>query len=267
MRSDIPPELEKYRDMDPITMMLTMRRDLEYAMPPIGLTEHTATFGGYKWVRQTWRCDQPGCWYVCTPRVGDPTSIESLIEHHKKKLDKEYSCPTPPRRESLPSGQSEIEKLWREIDDVVDAIKSKVPYRGMEGAGLNGYVKGLAFSIVTKDKDFWPDMKAVANQALKRWRMRNKMIPWEATPTRHENNFNSLGGQGGWKKIEQVAPPAPAKKAAPRKAAAVARPSFSPTGDQLLSMRAGLGSGMFTESDFASMYGTTVAEVKRVLAG
>lgn len=250
--------IDDYAGMEPVQMMYAIRKQLEYKMPPIGTTVHTASFGGYKWIRQTWRCDVVGCWFVCTPRVDDKRSLEELIAYHRGTGD-EYRCPTPPRRESLPSGLAEIEKLWREIDDVVDAIKSGEPLRGMNGAGLAGYVKGLAFSVVMKDKDLWPDIKAVSQQAGRRWKMRNGALPFEPTPTRFENDFSSLGQQGGWKKDPNAAQPvsAPPKKTAPKK---VNLPA-----DTVNAIKSAHGSGMFTAEELAPAYGITVAQVKQVL--
>jgi hypothetical protein len=165
------------------------------------------------------------------------------------------------------SGLEEIDKLWREIDDVVDAIKAKKEYRGMDATAMNGYVKGLAFAVVMKDRSIFQSMREVAAEALRRWRMRQGQIPWAATPTRHAPDFKWHGGHGGWKPIG----PAPAAATPPTKSRStrklpppVAKPKFNPTADQLTSIKAGIGSGMFTADDFASMYGTTAEEIRRV---
>ncbi len=263
-------DIDQFRGMEPVQMMFAMRKALEFAMPPVGLTVHTANFGGYKWVRNTWRCEVVGCWYVCTPRVGDTRSVEELIEHHRN-AGNEYRCPTPPRRESLPSGLSEIEKLWREVDDVVDAIKAKTEYRGMSSSHMLGYVRGLAFSIVMKDKDLWPDVTAVSKQAGLRWKMRRGLIPYEATPTRHANDFSSLGQQGGWRKdkTETSSPATTARKSAPVKATARKRAApaaqVSLPAQTVAAIRAAKASGMFSDQDLASTYGVTVAQIQQVM--
>lgn len=257
-------DLDRYRGMEPLDMMLAMRRDLEFKMPARGVSKTTARFGGYIWERMTWRCEEPGCWYITTP--SSEANLRELQAYHKKPgVDQ---CPTSPRRERLPSGKMELEKLWLEVDDVVDAIKNKVEYRGMGPEALNGYVKGLAFSIVMKDTDFYQDIKSVAVEASRRWKMRNKIIPWEATPSQFTHGHKWFPN-GGWKQVkrdEQAAPPV--KKAAPRKAVQappVARPKFNATADQIAAIKAGLASEMFTESDFAATYGTTVEEIRRVV--
>jgi hypothetical protein len=252
-------DIDKYRSMDPITMMLTMRKDLEFKLPPVGKSTHTAYMAGIKWVRTTWRCDKPGCWFVSTP--SSDANLQTIIEWHNGQG--EDRCPTPPRRESLPSGLPEIEKLWREIDDVVDAIKAKDSYRGMEAAAMNGYVRGLAFSVVMKDKELWPDIKAVSMQAMKRWKMRNKLLPWEPTPTRHSNDFNSIGQKGGWAPANP--PPTQPIKRAPVKKTAPAAPKINLTEQQQTSIKAGHGSGMFSVAELANMYGATEEQVKQLV--
>jgi hypothetical protein len=251
-------DIEKYRAMDPITMMLTMRRDLEFKLPPVGKTTHTAYMAGGKWTRTTWRCDKPGCWFVSTP--SSESNLQTIIDWHNG--DGADHCPTPPRRESLPSGLPEIEKLWREIDDVVDAIKAKTEYRGMDASAMNGYVRGLAFSVVMKDKELWPDIKAVSVQAMKRWKMRQQLIPWETTPTRHSNDFSSIGQQGGWAPANPP-PTQPIKRAA--KKAAPPAPKVTLSDQQQASIRAGHGAGMFSVAELASMYGATEDQVKQLV--
>lgn len=251
-----------YSAMDPVQMMYAIQKRLEFKLPPVGLTTHTANFGGYKWIRHTWRCEVDGCWYVSTPRFGDPISVEDIIQHHRSSGD-ENRCPTPPRRESLPSGLAEIEKLWREIDDVVDALSTGVEYHGMTREALMGYVKGLAFSVVMKDKDLWPDIKAVSAQAGLRRKMRQGKIQFSPTPTRHTNDFSSVGTAGGWKKDPNVVQPVPtAKKAAPRKAAP--KPVNLPEA-AVAAIQAGYASSMFSLEDLATTYGATLAQVHEVV--
>lgn len=250
-------DLDKYRGMEPMKMMLAMRRDLEFKMPPVGLTRHTATIGGILYERFTWRCDKPNCWYVCTPR--DTSQVDTMKKQH------ESACPTEPRRESLPSGLAEIEKLWREVDDVIDAMKSGQPYRNMEGDELKAYVKGIAFSIVMKDKDLWPTIKDVAAQGLKRWKMRNNQLPFEATPTRHSNDFSSIGSRGGWQPAPGQTPSTPARKAAIKRAAA---PKAVPlAADVVAKIRTALGTGMFDSDEIAIMYSVTKSQVESVKSG
>lgn len=246
-------DLDSYRGMDPVQMMLAIRRDLEYKLPRVGETKQRLILAGKEYVRTTWRCDQPNCYYVCTPR--DNENLDEIKNHHVNGTTGNQ-CPTPPRRESLPSGLDEIEKLWREVDDVMDALQAKEAYREMEGGELKAYVRGLAFSIVMKDHELWPDIKAVSRQAAKRWKMRKGQLPWEATPTRHSNNANLVGTNSGWVPAQSPAKAAPARKAAPRKAAAPALPEA-----KVKAIKGALASGMFEPADIALMYSCTVAQV------
>lgn len=251
-------DLDKYKNMDPVQMMLAIRRRLEYKMPPVGETTTRAQVGGKQFTRVTWRCDREGCYYICTPR--DPSNLEYLKNHHYHGQDG-TQCPTPPRRESLPSGLAEIEKLWREIDDVVVAIKDKVAYRGMEGPGLNGYVKGLAFSIVMKDKELWPDIRSVSREAMRRWQMHKGDIPYSATPTRFSNNFEAFQS-GGWKSDEPApkAATAPIRRTTPVKKAPPRVPALPP--ETVTAIKAALKSGIMAPEIVANMYGVSVEQVK-----
>lgn len=254
-------DLKNYEGMDPVQMMFAMRRDLEFKMPPVGRSESRMIFGGQEYRRTTWRCDKPNCWYVII--AGDEDKVDRRIELHYSGTAGESNCPTPPRRESLKSGLAEIEKLWREIDDVMDALKAGEPYRKMEGKELQAYVKGIAFSIVMKDTPLWPTIKDVAAQALKRWKMRQGEIPFEATPTTHANNYSSIGTPGGWMPTNKPAPAktAPIKRAAPRKAAPAA-PALP--ADKIRDIKAARASTMFSDEDIAVMYGVTISQVKSV---
>lgn len=236
---------------------------MEYAMPPVGLTEHHAQIGGQTYQRLTWRCDVEGCWYVCTPT--NKAALQELTDRHKMK-----DCPTPPRRESLPSGLAEIEKLWREVDDVVDVLRNDVTpmtYRGMSGAELKAYVKGLAFSIVMKDKDLFPDIRSVAVESVRRWKMRNNQLAYEPTPTRHVNNFSGIGQSGGWQPVNPTQA-GPATKKTTRKAPPVVtqviKPDLPPA--TVASVKAALSAGMFSPADIATMYGVTEDQVKKFMA-
>lgn len=253
-------DLSQFEGMAPLQMMLAIRAALEFKMPPVGECTATAFIGGTKFTRVTWRCEREGCWYICTPR--DPSNLEYLKNQHWHGKTGDQ-CPTPPRRESLPSGLAEIEKLWREIDDVVKVLKSDNPtYRGMSGPGLNGYVKGLAFSVVMKDHELWPDITAVSREALRRYRMHRGEIPYETTPTRHTNNFSSFQN-GGWKSDGSTKPPAAPYKATTKPAKKAATPvKASLTGAQVTAIKAAKASGMFSDEDMATMYGATVAQIQ-----
>lgn len=248
-------DLSKYNGMTPVEMMVAMRKDLEFKMPSRGVSKTTARFGGYIWERMTWRCEVDGCWYITTP--SSEANLRELQEYHKKPGADQ--CPTPPRRERLPSGKMEIEKLWAEIDDVVDALQDKVSYRGMNSDEMKGYARGLAWSVVMKETEFFQDIRSVTLEAVKRWKRRKGVLPWEATPSVHTHSHKWFPN-GGWKQVKREDPP-PIKKAAPAKPAKVWSPA------QTAAIKAAGASSMFTTADLASTYNTTEAEIARVLAG
>lgn len=162
----------------------------------------------------------------------------------------------------MPSGLSEIEKLWREIDDVMDALMSHTSYRDMSGDELKAYAKGLAFSVVMKDKEFYPDIRSVAKEGAERWKMRNETIPYRKTPTRHVNNFQAMHPTSGWIPTENKRP----TKATPtvRKPTTVKKPQLSPGVEA--SIKAALTSGILQPEEVASMYGVTVEAVNALSA-
>lgn len=252
-------DIERYKGLPAHELMVAMRRDLEYKLPPKGMTVQVTRMGGREWRRYTWRCSREGCWYMCTPR--SEANARELEQDHL--AGKGFSpCPTPPRRELLPSGSSEVEKLWREIDDVVEAIKKNESYRNMTGEGLKGFVKGLAFCIVMKDKEYFPDIRSVAVEAERRWKMHHGLAPWESTKTHHTNNHD--GGSapgGGWVPTDGwQTGKTPAKKATPRV------PALSQA--KINQIKTAHGSGMFTDpNDIALMCGVTVTQVKQVIGG
>lgn len=253
-------DIERYKGLPAHELMTAIRRDLEYKMPPRGTTLQVTRMGGQEWRRYTWRCSREGCWFICTPQN----------EAHARQMESDHlsgvgsnPCPSPPRRELLPSGSSEIEKLWREIDDVVWAIKAKEDYRGMDGEGLKGFVKGLAFCVVMKDKDYFPDIRSVAIEAERRWKMHHGLVSWEPTKTHHKNNHESgTAPGGGWVPTSgwSTDKKPPAKKASPKT-------SPLPQG-KVNQIKAAHGAGMFTDpADIALMCGVTVAQVKAVIGG
>lgn len=228
-------------------------------MPPPGLSRQSTIVNGTKYQRLTYYCPVDGCWYVCTPR--DENNLEEILKTHANGL-----CPEPPRREYLPSGLSEVEKLWREVDDVMNALMSHSEYRDMSGDALRAYAKGLAFSIVMKDREFFPDIKSVAKEGAERWKMRNDKLPYRPTPTRHQNNFKAFDPSSGWVAAADTAKPA-APKATPTKAApSVRKPSAKLPAATETTVRAALASGILQPEEIASMYNVPV-EAVRGLAG
>ncbi len=260
MNSDQPYDLSALEGMTPGQMLLKIRRDLEFAMPKRGVTKSEMSLGGNRWTRTVWRCEKEGCWYVATP--SSDANLADIQRVHATGAGNSNPCPSPPRREELPSGLSEVEKLWREIDDVVDKILNAESYREMEQSEMRGYLKGLAFSVVMKDRDLFPDIKSVSREARERRKMRHNLIPWRPTPTHQAKHW--AGGHnlpGGWAPVEPAAvmeKKPPVKKATPRKVTVPA--------EKVKQIRFALESGMLPEDSIAQMYGVSVAVVQKIKA-
>lgn len=240
--------------------MFVIRKDMEFAMPPRGVTRHTMNLGGKKFERITWRCEVEGCWYVCLAR--DDAHLEQQMQSHRT-TSIGFHCPTPPMRENLPSGLPEIEKLWRELDDVTDALVAKETYREMSGEELKAFAKGISFVIVMKDHRFFPDIQSVAKESVERWKMRNNKAPYRKTPTTHSTN-GSHQVVHGWREakdeygtVERPPVDTPAGRSQRAKL----------NDKQINAIRIGMQSGMFTADELAGTYGISAALVDEIAKG
>lgn len=251
--------VEYYRDSGLTVgqLVFIIRRDLEFAMPPKGLTEQRTNMQGSRWKRTTWRCPEEGCWYVCTPSSEE--NLLSIQKSHKGYGDN--PCPSSPRREMLPSGLSEIEKLWREIDDVIDALATpEQTYRGMSAPEVRAYAQGLAFVVVMKEgTQLFADGRAVAKEAMERLRIRQGKLAYRPTRSRFHSASNWIPG-GGWvQETENTEPAKPPQKRGVKSVAAAIDPT------KLAAIRAAIASGMFSDTDLATMYSlnaTVIAELR-----
>lgn len=240
--------------------MFTIRKDMEFAMPPRGVTVHTSNLGGKKLTRITWRCEVEGCWYVCFAR-DDAHLLKQQESHRTTSLG--FHCPTPPMRESLPSGLPEIEKLWRELDDVTDSLVAKETYREMSGEDLKAYAKGISFSIVMKDKVYFADIAAVAKESVERWKMRNNKVPYRKTPT-SQNTNGSFQVVGGWREAKDEV----GTVERPKADTPAGRSQRAKLNDkQINAIRIGMQSGMFTADELAGTYGISAALVDEIAKG
>lgn len=237
-----------------VNMGLKMSHEGEFKLPPPGIHETRYSIAGTRYVKYSVRCDVEGCWFsegTLPTREG----AEKFLADHKAGGKFVRPCPAPPRRESLPSGLRYVEKLWRELDDVIECISLGGTYRegtkeAMEGPALAGYAKGLAFSIVMLDGIYFPDMVSVARHARDRRLMRIGEIPYVATPSTRKHDATIMEVNGLHVAEDQAKPAA----AAPAKTKAPAMPS-----EQIQSaIRAGIKSGMMSASDMAEAYNLPV---------
>lgn len=243
--------------------MFTIRKDMEFAMPPRGVTVHKNEFSGKVWKRVIWRCEEEGCWYVRILKDDKPDTLTAARTQHKEGTYG-FHCPSPPMRESLPSGLPEIEKLWREVDDVTDALMGKAEYRGMSAEGLKAYAQGLAFCIVMKDVTYFPDVQSVSREAVVRWKMRNDKAPYRKTPTTQNTN-GSWMAHGGWNADEHgsVSLPKPRSTETPAMTAAKNRLDAK----AMKGIKVAIDSGMFAMDEIAETYKIPIELVKQIERG
>lgn len=253
-------EYKGKKNLTAVQLMFVIRKDMEFAMPPKGVTVHTMNLGGKKMQRITWRCEVEGCWYVCFAR-DDAHLLQQQETHRNTSIG--FHCPTPPMRESLPSGLPEIEKLWRELDDVTDALVAKVKYRDMEGEELKAFAKGISFVIVMKDHRYFPDISSVSKEAIDRWKMRNNKLAYRKTPTTH-NTSGSFQVVGGWERVKDEV----GTVERPKVDTPAGRSQRAKLNDkQINAIRIGMQSGMFTADELASTYGIAATLVDEIAKG
>lgn len=254
--------------------MLEVRERFQFAMPPVGISVTRIQLSGVVYESHTARCDAEGCWMVYYKP--ERAEAERFLDDHKNGVKYPNGergwpkCPSWPMRELLPSGLSNLEKLWNEMDDVVDAILESTSYQDMEGDALRSYAQGIAFSIVMLDGHFFKNKLAVSAHARDRWKMRRGVIPYASTPTRYRQEY-TVHSSG-----EFTHSSVPGKKViAGQSNAAQAKPSARPvarapktektlTQDQANNIKAGLESGMFSIEDLAEMYKVSPELVKQV---
>lgn len=149
----------------------------------------------------------------------------------------------------MPSGLNNLEKLWAEMDDIVESLATGNQYRDMTPAELKGYAKGVAFSIVLLDTSFFPDIAAVSAHARDRRKMRLGEIPYRSTPTRHSPAATV-------QQVEQLHNDGPAPKPP--------KPARQIPDNVRRGIQAGLASGMFSAQELAETYKLTVEEVTAI---
>lgn len=151
---------------------------LYYALPPRGVTVGTVRIGmDDKREHYTYLCDQNTDCYAVAYGTSEASVRRQLANH---------LCPAEPRRDRLASGRSAIEKLWDELDEVIEKIKfADENDDGSYAAAvpdLRGQARGLAFAIAVFTPQYYRDRDDVLRQANRRWKMGKNQIPWEPTP-------------------------------------------------------------------------------------
>lgn len=251
-------------------------QEFEFRMPPVGISETRHNVGGQAYVKYTLRCEVEGCWYVVlTSPSREHCGV--LLEDHKAGRNFQPMCPSPPRRESLPSGHSFVEKLWAEIDEVTECLVTGRSYREMTLEAMRGYARGLAFGVVMLDCSYFNDVESVASEAMRRRKMRLGKIPYEPTPT------STRYGARMWETLGLVAdgPVTPTQRPSngpstpvgtrssvrrlPSRVATVPAPMVALDAMQIAAIKAGVGSGSVTAAQIAQVYGITEAQVNAIV--
>lgn len=246
-----------------VQMMMEAKVNGEYRLPPVGVTVTRYQIGGVAYIKHSVRCEVEGCWFMGGSFATQAEADKYLADHKAGGKVTVRPCPTPPRRESLPSGHTLVEKLWRELDEVADCLAVAGKYREgqvdeMEGSALKGYAKGLSFSIVALDGDYFPDLVAVSRHALERLKMRKGEMDFSSTPTRHKSEVLFVDKEGLHKSADQPA----ATKSEPKGGAVKGEVIINNQTAQAI--KAGVGSGMFSAEDMAATYGISVETVRNI---
>lgn len=226
-----------------------------YRMPPVGYTVTRARIGKEIRLMHTLRCGSKNCWFV--GNAGNETDAQQLMDDHK--------CPTPPQRNELPTGASTLEKMWDELDDVTKAVIEGGEYNGMQGASLKAYALGCAFALSMMTHPYFRTVKEISKELGQRYKMSTGAIPFRETPSYRYNPMpgpepltaNVVSNRPMEQRVK------PAKKSAPS-VARVKRVMISP--EQQTQIKAGLGAGIFSHEDLATMYKVPVESIRAIAA-
>lgn len=152
------------------------------------------------------------------------------------------------------------ERLWVELDKVVDAIM-ELTRNGEQPDNLRGRATGLAFSIVHMCQPYYADERAVSIEANKRYKIRNGQLDWEPTPGfKYDPPLPGVAPRG-----------TPTYTQGPSRTGAA---KANPVEAGIKRLKAGAieqirhalstTPPMFSKEDLARVYGTTVAVIEAV---
>lgn len=240
---------------------MTMPMDF-VALPPRGVSITTARIGVDKYELFTNLCiNNQECYAIAFGK-----SEESVIDQLRGHI-----CPAPARRDLHQGGGTAVQKMWHELDAVIDGIKEYSPKEILEDRALAGavaeeksYASGLAFSLALLLRPYYRSREDVLRQANKRWKMRQKQIPWEVTPG--YNHFPSeplaYARHNDDKRVVQAKAPRRAVKSAPTVPAKPSIREFSVAERLLIIDAAAAGTAV---SDLAKMYDVPVERIQTML--
>lgn len=145
-------------------------RETFWAAPPPGLTVTLARIGPDVYEMFTYRCERnSGCYALEYSKNAD--AAKRAIEGH--------ICPATPEVGKVPNGKTVVQKLWDELDSLMDQIKQE---EGPGALALQNQARGIALALALLSVPWFRSKDDILRQANKRWRMRQSEIPWEATP-------------------------------------------------------------------------------------
>lgn len=227
-----------------------------WAPPPPGLTKTYARIGPDVYESFTYRCGaDPDCYAL---------EYSKNADHAKAAIDG-HICPAPPRRDKVASGKTVVQKLWDELDELIDRIKENSGWQDDD----KGKAQGIALALALLSVPWFRSTEDILRQANRRWRMRQGAIPWEQTPG---YNFYPAAPLA----FATPPEPTPIKKRQPTskpvKAAKVAAPAVPPAREFTVAERTMIrdavhgASNPLTTADLAKMYGVSEGRI-RTIAG
>lgn len=231
-----------------------------WATPPRGVTRSTVRIGPDIRHHYTYMCDaNDECYAV---------AYATTEEHARAELDG-HVCPASARRDMIPSGKTAVQKMWDELDEVIVKIKEHDPstvvdWIDEERIELTFYAKGLAMALAFVSIPYFRSQEDILRQANRRWRMRAKEIPWEATPG---YNFYPAAPLAYVQKEEKpLKARAPLKAAPKKKVAPPAPPRREFTVGERDLIRKHVHAADLAVSDLANLYGVSEDRI-RAIAG
>jgi hypothetical protein len=146
------------------------------------------------------------------------------------------------------------EKIWLELDSVIDQIKS---FEGrVQGdatlASLRGRAGGLAFGLVQACHPYYADERSVSVEANRRWKMRNGQLDFEQTL-----GFKYSPPIPGKPQVGVTTHTDPVPVTKRRDELAKLKPA------DIVAIKQGIGSGMFKAADLAGVYGVSAATIEK----
>lgn len=224
-----------------------------WSPPPPGLSKTMARIGPDVYESFTYRCPADSeCMALAYSKNSD--AAKRAIDGH--------ICPAPPRRDMVPSGKTVIQKLWDELDGLIDQVKvSKSRPFDADLDALMGASRGIALALALLSTPWFRSTEDILRQANKRWRMHQKEIPWEMTPGYNYYPAAPLAFATAPEPVVKKRQPVSkvAKKAAP-----LTPPSREFSVDERAVIRSAVHNGLMSIAVLAKTYGVTEERIATI---